>query len=271
VRGSLVARCIGLAGPAAGAFCVGALAVALVRWWQAPAPVPDHAAPFVATQPLLFAGRGSISQRVTARRDGLRAVDLILVAENPDLPGSVEVRLAEWPSGRELRLARRPAAAVAAGEPWRFRPGQPDEQWQTFGFDPVLDSAGRDFVITLAYPEGNDAPGSRLAVLAHFPRRYPDGTLAIGGDALSGNLLFRLAGSGTHGEAVRQAGDNLAREQPYFPTSLVVPTVLAILCLCGATGLAAAVMAQRGPGAAGETERAGKTLWVTDGAGETGE
>jgi hypothetical protein len=83
------------------------------------------------------------------------------------------VRLAEWPSGRELRLARRPAAAVTAGEPWRFRPGQPDEQWQTFGFDPVVDSAGRDFVVTLTYPDGTDTPGSRLAVLAHFPRRYP--------------------------------------------------------------------------------------------------
>jgi hypothetical protein len=223
------------------AFGAGAFAVGLTRWLRAPAPVPDHAAPFIATKPMLMAGQGTLSQRLRPERDGLRAVDLIVVAENAALPVEVEVRLAEWPSGTEVRVSRRPAADAPAGEPWRFRPGQPDERWLSFGFDPLPHSAGRDYVLTVAYPEGRDVPGERLAVLAHLPGRYPDGDLTVNGDRLSGNLLFRLAGSGTRGEALSQAGDNLAREQPYFPTSLVLPATLAALALALALALAAAL------------------------------
>jgi hypothetical protein len=211
------------------ALACGAVLLGATGWrvLRAPAPVPDHAAPFVATQPLLFAAGNSISQRIRAGRDGLRAVDLIVVAENADLPGDVEVRLSEWPVGRELRVARRPARDVPTGEPWRFRPGQPDEQWLTFGFEPLPDSAGREYRLSLSYPEGRDDPGERLAVLAHFPRRYPYGDLALNGDPRSGNLLFRLAASGTRGTALAQGRDNLARAQPYFPGSLALPAILA--------------------------------------------
>jgi hypothetical protein len=235
----------------------GLLGAAGWRWQRAPAPVPDHAAPFVATQPLLFAAGNSISQRVRAGRDGLRAVDLIVVAENADLPGEVEVRLSEWPSGRELRVARRPARDVPAGEPWRFRPGQPDEQWLTFGFDPLPDSAGREYRLTVSYPEGKDDPGQRLAVLAHFPGRYPHGNLAQNGDPRSGNLLFRLAASGTRGLALAQGRDNLARAQPYFPGSLALPAILvgaglALVLLLGAAVLRAQPGAPGPPGAPGQ-------------------
>jgi hypothetical protein len=224
------------------AFGAGALIAGVARWLRAPAAVPDHAAPFVVTKPMVFAAGTTLSQRLRATRDGLRAVDLILVAEGPGLPGEVEVRLAEWPSGRELRAARRPAADVPAGEPWTFRPGQPDEQWLSFGFEPLPDSAGRDYLLTLAYPQGRDVPGERLLALAHLPGKYPGGDLTVNGDALSGNLLFRLAGSGTRGEALRQAGDNLAREQPYFPTSLALPAILALLAAGLAAALAVAVL-----------------------------
>jgi hypothetical protein len=224
------------------AFGAGALFAGFARWLRAPAPVPDHAAPFVATKPMVFAAGNALSQRLRAERAGLRAVDVILAAEAPGLPGEVEVRLAEWPSGQEVRVSRLPAAAVPAGEPWRFRPGQPDEQWSSFGFDPLPDSAGRDYVLTLSYPLGRDVPGERLLALAHLPGKYPGGDLAVNGDALSGNLLFRLAGSGTRGEALQQAGDNLAREQPYFPASLALPAILALLAAGLAAALAVAVL-----------------------------
>ena len=233
------------------AFGAGALITGSARWLRAPAPVPDHAAPFVATKPLLFAAGGTLSQRLRAGRNGLRAVDLILAAEGPGLPGEVELRLAEWPSGREVRVARRPAADVPAGEPWRFRPGQPEEHWLSFGFEPVPDSAGRDYLLILAYPQGRDSPGERLLALAHIPGNYGGGDLAVNGDWLSGNLLFRVAGSGTRGEALQQAGDNLAREQPYFPASLALPATLALLAAGLAAGLVVAVL-RRAP----EGERA---------------
>ncbi|MDQ3702259.1 MAG: hypothetical protein M3442_15260, partial [Chloroflexota bacterium] len=166
----------------AAALAVGLAAAVLItlggiRWWSTPAPVPDQAALLVATQPLLFAGQTVLSQRITAHRDHLRAVDLIVTAENPNLPGVIEVRLLEWPSGQELRHSRRPAADAPRGDPWRFRPGQPEERWLAFGFDPIPDSAGRDLTVTVAYPSGSDTPGFRLGTLAHFPHRYPPGGL----------------------------------------------------------------------------------------------
>lgn len=232
--------------------CAVALAAqAGVRWWNTPAPVPDQAAPFVATQPLMFAGRTVLSQRITPRRDRLRAIDLIISAENANLPGEIEVRVLEWPSGQELRLSRRPAADAPPGNPWRFRPGQPDERWLAFGFDPVPDSAGRELSVTLAYPQGEDRPGARLGTLAHFPGRPPLGNLAVNGDPREGNLLFRLAAGGTRGEALRQAGDNLARQQPYFPTRLVLPAALAALCCALAAGLTISIALAGGTRGAG--------------------
>jgi hypothetical protein len=213
----------------------------LVRWWRAPAPVPDHAAPLVATNTLLFAGGNGLGQRVTPTRDGLRAVDLIVVAEAPALPGEVELRVLDWPSGQELGGAHRRAADAPAGNPWDFRPGQAAEQWLTFGFEPIPDSAGRDLQLVVSYPEGRDTPGARLATLANFPAHYPLGELRVNGDRAGGNLLFRLATAGRRGDAVRQAGDNLARGQPLGAGGLVLPATLAVLALASLTGLVAAV------------------------------
>jgi hypothetical protein len=195
----------------------------------------------VATYALRFAGGGGLGQRFTPQRDGLRAIDLIVVAEAPALPGEVELRVLEWPSGQELRRAHRPAADARAGNPWDFRPGQPEEGWLSFGFEPIPDSAGRELQVVLSYPLGQDTPGTRLATLANFPRRYPLGELWVNGNPAGGNLLFRLAGSGTRGDAVRQAGANLARGQPYAPGSLALPATLAGLALAalGALGVAA--------------------------------
>ncbi|MGH2369481.1 MAG: hypothetical protein ACRDI2_14930 [Chloroflexota bacterium] len=226
---------------------VAACSLWLVRWWNAPAPVPDHAAPFVATQPMLFAGQTELAQRITPQRDGLTAVDLLISAEERGLPGLIELRIAEWPSRREVRAARRPAADAPAGNPWELRPGQPSERWLAFGFDPIPDSAGRDYLLILTYPEGRDTPGARLGTLAHFPGRYPFGQLEVNGNPANSNLLFRLAAAGTHGQAMLGAADNLARRQPYFPVSLALPAALAGTCLFLAAGLGTAIVRSTSP------------------------
>ncbi len=215
----------------------------LARWWRAPAAVPDHAAPFSATFAMRFAGATTLAQRIRPRLNGFTAADLLVVAEAPGLPGSVELRVEEWPSHRLVRTARLPAASVIApASPWDARPGQPGERWLSFGFEPISDSAGHEYLLVLSYPEGRDAAGARLIALAHFPGLYAPGELLVNGSPQDGNLLFRLAARGTRGEALGIAAGNLARAQAIVPGTLVAPGVLAAASAALMTALVAAIL-----------------------------
>src|SRR5437867_174826 len=174
---------------------LGGLALGISRWWNGPAPVPDHATTFSGTQAMLFAGSGGLAQRVRPTLDGFTAVDLIVAAEDAGLPGAVRLQIEEYPSGRVLRTAQVPAARAPAGSVWDVRPGAPREQWLTFGFEPILDSAGKDYRLVLSYPppDGVDQPGSRLATLARFSSSYPPDQLLINGSPAAGVLDLRLA------------------------------------------------------------------------------
>ena len=173
------------------------------------------------------------------------------MAENADLPGEVEVRLSEWPVGR----AGWPGAlhATSSAEPWRFQGSRTSRL--TFGFDPLPDLAGREYRLTVSYPEGKDDPGQRLAVLAHFPGRYPYGNLAQNGDPRSGNLLPPRgradAGVGP-GPGARQPGPRPA----ILPGSLALPAILAGAGLALVLLLGAAVLRAQptAPGQRGEKQ-----------------
>ena len=224
---------------------LGCLAIGgwLRQWWRTPAPVPDHAPPLAATLEMKFAGETVLAQRVRPTRDRLTAVDLLIAAERPDLPGTVHLAIEEWPAGQVVRTARLPAAAAPVGSAWELRPGQPGrrERWLSFGFEPIAGSAGRTYLLVLRYPDGQDAPGARLATLAHFPNSYLPGELRVNGFPVGeagGTLLFRLAAAGSRGAAVLGAADNLARAQPFVPGTLVLPGALAATC----GGLAAALI-----------------------------
>lgn len=235
------------------------------RWWTAPAPVPDHAAPFAATSHMTFAGQRSLAQRIKPQQNRLIAVDLLISAEAADLPGDVVLRLEDWPARRLLRTASRPAAMAPAGSAWTIRPGQPrgpgqmerpgqpaqlGERWLTFGFEPVEDSAGHDYLLVVSYPDGADVPGQRLATLAHFPKSYSPGELLVNDDPVNGTLLFRLASLGTRADALQAAGRNLARVQPVAAGTLIFPGALAFVCGTLAMALVAVFFKPAGGAAA---------------------
>ena len=216
------------------------LAWAVRAWAAAPAAVPDHATLFSGTQPMTLAGSTTLAQRFTPARDRLTAVDLLLAAESPELPGDVRLEILALPSRQAIRRAQVPAARLPHASIWELRPGQPRETWTSFGFEPVADTLGRDLLLVLTYPEGADRPGERVATLAHFPGRYPGGELAVNGFPVGGNggnLLFRLASAGTRGEALWTAANNVARAQPFAAGTLVLPITLGGACLILAMAL----------------------------------
>lgn len=221
-----------------GAVTLGGALWGASRWLGAPAAVPDHATVFTGTQPMLFAGSTTLGQRIVPQRDGLRAVDLLLAAEGAELGGMVRMDILDPQSRETIRTAQVPARRVPSGSVWELRPGGATERWTTFGFEPVPNSAGRDLLMILSYSDGRDVPGGRLATLAHFPGTYPLGQMLINGTPQKGNLLFRLAGSGTRRDATGVAMENLARVQPVARGTLVFPAVLLLLCVT----LAAAVI-----------------------------
>jgi hypothetical protein len=199
---------------------------------------------------MLFAGPGTLAQPVRPGLDGFTAVDLVLAAERSGLPGTVHLQVQEYPSGRVLREAQVPAATLRAGSAWNVRPGSPGERWSTFGFDPIPESAEKEYLLVLSYPppDGVDQPGARVAALARFPNNYGPGQLSINGSPAGGVLLLRLAAAGTHGQAVQVGLTNLARAQPLGTGSLLAPTVAAALAVCFATTLAVAMAGLPGSG-----------------------
>jgi hypothetical protein len=210
----------------------------LARWWNAPGAVPDHTAPYVASFDPKFAARTELAQRVVPRRSGFTAVDLVLSAEEPNLPGAVRLTVRDETLGQDVRQARVPAAALPTGSVWQYRPNQPRERWTTFGFEPIPGSAGRSFLVTISYADGRDTPGARLSTLAHLPRSYGLGEFLLNGRELErgGTMLFRLAAAGTNGQAVQTARENLARSLPLGSGTLTLPALL--LGCCGALYLA---------------------------------
>ena len=196
----------------------------------AAAAVPDHASTFSASAPMLFADRVTLAQRIKPQRDRFTAVDLLLAAESEALPGTIVLEIRAWPSLDLLRTARVPAGSIPNGRIWDMRPGQPREQWTTFGFEPIMDSAERDLLFTLSYADGADRPGSRLATLAKFSSSLPK-RIYVNGFAQDGTLLYRLAAAGTRAQAMGVAAENLARVQPVLTGTLYVPLALAACCL----------------------------------------
>ena len=235
-------RALAVTAAGAAVIALGLAAAALAKWWNAPAPVPDHAAPFVATTEMKVFGTTTLAQVVRPTLDRITGVDLVVAAERAGLPGMVRLSVEEWPSRRVVRTAAVPAARAPEGSAWRYRPGQSGERWLSFGFEPIEGSAGRDFLFVLSYPDGHDVAGARIATLAHFPSRYPPGDLLVNDDPKSGTLLFRLAAAGTRGAALDAAFRNLARAQPVLQGTLVFPGALTAACVCLAAALAAAVV-----------------------------
>ena len=193
---------------------------------------------------MVVAGRNQLAQRLVPRGDGLRAIDLLLTAENPDLPGNVQLEVVSLPDRATLRRARVAASSLPVGQIWDVRPGQPGERWATFGFEPIERSAGRELLAVLSYEDGEDRPGQRVTTLAHFPGLYPDGELYVNGsptDGRAGDLLFRAARAGTCAEAIGVALENLARVQPLARGTLLLPVTLAAVALLSAGGAAVVV------------------------------
>jgi hypothetical protein len=210
------------------------------RWLSLPATVPDHVTALSASSEMKVAEQLWLAQIVRPDRDGFSAVDVVLSAERDGLPGEVQLEVQELPGERVLRTSRRRAAELPAGSAWTFRPGSSREQWVTFGFEPILDSAGKDLRLVLTYRDGRDAAGERVAVLARFPRTYPRGVFFVNGFEAGGTLLARLAAAGTRAGVLQEASTNLAHQQPFWTGTLVVPAAL----MAVSVGFAAAAIGQ---------------------------
>jgi hypothetical protein len=183
---------------------------------------------------MTLAGANSLGQRFKPRHNGLTAVDLLLTAEAPNMPGNVELEILDAAGATLLRTARLAVASLPARQVWELRPGQAAEHWTTFGFEPIPDSAGRALMFRLRYSDAPDRPGFRVQTLAHFPSTYRTADwapeLLVNGFPQGGNLLFRVATAGTRAGALGVALENLARTQPIGTGSLLLPEALLGLC-----------------------------------------
>ena len=188
---------------------------------------------------MLLFGNAELAQLVKPTLNGFTAVDFVFSGESLDLPSNVRLDVQIWPERRSVRTSQVPAASLPQGSPLVYRPNQPVERWTTFSFEPIPGSAGQTYLLVLSYPDGPDVAGRRVGTLAHFPSLYLPNGLLVNTFEQNGNLLFRIAASGTRGGAVQAGLSNLARAQPIGAGSLFGPVVALTACAACAVGVAA--------------------------------
>lgn len=222
------------------------------RWWRASAVVGDHMTETTASIEMALGGPSTLAQWVLPTRDGLSAVDVVVTAEDADLPGDLIVRIEAitagvakmrdadggdvWPDvlpvpdQREiLREVRLPIRTLPIGRPFQVGPGTPNETWTRVRFDPIVRSAGRALLVTMASDGGAD-PGTRVTTLARFPRRYDGGELYVNAFRSNGTLLVRLTREETNAAAVRLAIAGGLSRQPFLAGTPIVPGTLLVAC-----------------------------------------
>lgn len=122
-------------------------------------------------------GEVKLGQTFRAQTGNLNEIRVRIYTQNRDIGGAVKFHLLENPeSGRELATLDVPLTRTVVNE------------WYSFKFPPLADSAGKNFYFYLEAPSA--APGNAIALWMHPRDAYPDGDFYRGNRRESGDLAF---------------------------------------------------------------------------------
>lgn len=152
----------------------------LAAWrtgWPRPIQAPDvrqnrldHAAPLPGQELM-------VEQSFTSRHDGLSSIELLLVVHSPEdeavKPAVLTLRLFDE-TGREYAASSWDNRYLKHNDPLRF------------SFEPIEDSAGRQFRLRL-----DGSAGNRATAWAYSLDGYQQGDLSANGDPIGGDLRFK--------------------------------------------------------------------------------
>ncbi|HEC35126.1 MAG TPA: hypothetical protein ENI39_01170 [Anaerolineae bacterium] len=149
---------------------------------------------------------GCIGQSFYSERDGLARIDVSLVARGHAV-GTVTVRVREGdPVGPEVRVVVRRLTAPDVESPIQRR-----DPYEVFSFLPLPESGGKTYTFCV---EISDLEGEPFLIRFHEADVYADGARYEGGQAVRGDLTFRVYHAQGLVQRFQELGKRLARDKP---------------------------------------------------------
>ncbi len=185
--------------------------------------IPDTASTPAATTLETVNDSRSVGQTFRAERNGLSRIDLVLAAGGRVQSAPLRFYLREAPGSSPIRTVLLDNSGLPIGDPWRFVPGRMDETWMSFNFEPIPDSAGRQFYFSLEGP--GIPPEGTVRTLVFFHNQYPYGQAYVNGEPIWAHIVFRAYSWATPFEALhRVLGNLIIRKLGVlgFPASYVI-------------------------------------------------
>ena len=187
------------------------LIAVLVTVSQIPVDVPDTNSPLEGNHTGEVNAANTIGQTLVASRNGLDRIELTVSAEKPISNAEIKFRIQEVP-WKQSREVTRLVGSLPIGKASDFGPGTITQRWYSFEFDPIADSAGKQYYFTL---EGKtlERPNS-VGMLMFFHNGYPLGEAYINGNPVGGHVVFRSYTKGRVSDLIAVLAANATANMP---------------------------------------------------------
>lgn len=194
------------------------LVVTAAAWaiLQLPVDVPDTNSPLEGNHTGEVNAANTIGQTLVASRNGLDRIEVTLAVEHPLDNANLVFHVQEMP-WKESREVTRGIVSLPVGKAGEFAPGTITQRWYSFEFDPIPDSAGKQFYFTI---EGKTLDGPHSAgLLMFFHNGYPQGEAYINGNPVGAHVVFKAYSRGKVADLIQALLENTTENQPGLAAS----------------------------------------------------
>lgn len=203
-----------------------ASAIALLVALQIPIDVPDTNSPPAGNSTASINNWRSVGQTFVPKRNGLDQISVVLGVEQPSDQAEITFHIKETPLGEPLRTVRRSLMNLPRGNAGNMRPGTLTQQWHTFKFEPIPDSAGRKLYFSV---EGKGVPHENtVKVLIMFHSGYKLGEAYLSEETINGHVAFRAYSQGRVADLHATIMENLTHNKPGLLANPALYVVLAL-------------------------------------------
>jgi hypothetical protein len=194
---------------------------------QIPIDAPDTSSPPAGNSTASVNDSRTVGQTFVPERDGLDRISVVLGVEQPSDQAEITFHIKESPSGESLRTVRRSLMDLPQGDAANMRPGTITQQWYTFEFEPIADSAGRKLYFSI---EGAGVPHENtVKTLIMFHSGYKLGEAYLSEEPINGHIAFRAYSQGRVADLLATIMENLTRDKPGILASPVFYVALALI------------------------------------------
>jgi hypothetical protein len=190
-------------------------------------PVPDTASPPSMTTLGTVNDQSFVGQSFRAERDNLCIVELVLAVGHRSGDAPLRFYVRESVLGEPIRTVLVDPQILPFGNPTQYVPGRIDERWFGFDFQPIADSAGKQYYFSMEGP--GILPEDSIRTLLFFHNGYKEGQAYLNGQPVNAHVVFRTYSQTTLAEGVMNIASNLQHGRPGMLGSWSVYALLGFL------------------------------------------